>query len=531
MQVRQLVVVVCLTVGLVACGENNLLPTPTATAPAALETSQPAATPTVLAATPRQPPSTPTSVAVSTTTPNTDDVTGDHFIPEQAEEFANHLQDAMYALEELPGYSYTVKVPGTAPGPALTGNVSASGDRNWTVHEADAPDHTVARWVLVSGESYTDISGAWQEVQDVPFDRNAPISFGHEYMNTLFQPYGTTVVKAARVNTELEGRAALRHDLELDYDKYDEEVPGSHTDTQPPELSTRSKTSLWVARDGGYLLQFSRQGLLTAPGGDPLTVNVQPLEAAPRIAAPKIGATAYKGASPPPWRAMVIGLERLRTLESYSFKASHGDLTFGGEASGRISSTQGHITGKVPDFEAIIDHESSDDSPPHMPLVDAELIYTGSKLWARTQGGAWHRASVSGANPSVQWQSAMMLLSFVPGGPPRSLVGDEYLDLMGASGVFGLTGPRMGRSPVLVRSARLVGVEQINGVRALHYRSSSQEGSGDVWLDARGFHLVRLRTDISQPWLFPMESPGSATSEVDVTDANKPFTVKPPSGG
>ena len=139
----------------------------------------------------------------------------------------------------------------------------------------------------------------------------------------------------------------------------------------------------------------------------------------------------------------------------------------------------------------------------------------------------------------------MALLALIPTGPPEQLipselVGERGMDRpsmygleLGGGDFMGMFGPGVSLAPAPLTKARLVGVESVNGVRALHYRGETAPNplmgggpdtrmSADVWLAADGLYLVRSET---------RSSGGLAPSQTrtDVSDANKPITVKPPS--
>ncbi|MDQ3930765.1 MAG: hypothetical protein M3328_16665, partial [Chloroflexota bacterium] len=67
---------------------------------------------------------------------------GGHMGPSaEVREFAGRLQDALFALERLPGYTYAVTDETLAPGLVLEGTVARGGNRDWTVYERDYSSH------------------------------------------------------------------------------------------------------------------------------------------------------------------------------------------------------------------------------------------------------------------------------------------------------------------------------------------------------------------------------------------------------
>ncbi len=201
---------------------------------------------------------------------------GDPAPSEETLEFAGRLQDAVFALEKLPGYRYTVRDPALAPGLTLEGTVASRRDREWRVHEQGQPDHVVGRWVLLGDKAYTDVSGRWEEIEEPPFETEAPVSFGESYFNQLFEGYGEAS-GSRQADVRVRSHAATRHDITLEFG--DEFAHGP----VPSDVPTKSETSMWIAKDGGYLLRFMGSGLL-APGSDrPRVVEVVPLSRAPRI--------------------------------------------------------------------------------------------------------------------------------------------------------------------------------------------------------------------------------------------------------
>ena len=496
----------------------TVVTTPRAPAtPAATATARASADPTQITV-PTEP------VAVQTPLP---DVRPEDFEPSaEARTFAARLQDAIFALEDLPGYTYTVTDPQLAPGLALTGRVASPDQREWIVSELGAPEHVVARWVLVGTKAYTDYGGTWETTDKLPFDRNSPLSFAADFMNQLFEPYGPTEdektsSKAARVGTH----TATRYDLQREL-AAPPEAAGAPRDPLP----MKSSDTAWIAKDGGYLLRYTGSPLYGAPGGD-RTVHVSPLERAPSIQTPKVGEPAFSGA-PPPWRASVIGRERLESLKSYAFKATQegGPLTI--QSRGRISRSQGTLSGTVPDYSSF--REIAEVRPHDIKMTDVALTYIGRKVWAQRGDGKWRRIAfgiASGFGAGADEDHAYQLAFSVPGGPPEVLLGEqaEFAQAFSA-GVFGLNTMY---GPANLSKGRLIGTERVNGVVALHYAGTTNsvgpDGSekADVWLAKDGLYLVRSRTPLPALQSAEFSFEGSRTN-VDILDANKPFRVNPP---
>ncbi len=451
----------------------------------------------------------------------------DDFEPStEARTFAARLQEATFALENLPGYTYTVTDPQVAPGLALTGRVASPGKREWIVSELGAPEHVVARWVLIGNEVYTDYSGAWEITRDLPFDRSAPISFATDFLNQLFEPYGPvederTSSKPARVGTH----TATRHDIQRDL-----AAPPEATGVPPDSFPTKSSDSAWIAEDGGYLLRYTGTSLFGGPGGQ-RTMHVSPLQRAPIIQPPKVGEPTFSDA-PPPWRASVIGRERLEALKSYAFKSTQetGPLTV--QSRGRISKSQGTLSGTVPDYTPL--RAQDEIGPGDIKTTDVALTYIGHKVWTQQGDGKWRRIAfgiASGFGAGAEEDHAYQLVFSVPGGPPDVLLGEQAeLAQAFSAGVFGLS--TLYGSANLSKG-RLIGTERVNGVVALHYAGttnsagSETSAKADVWLAKEGLYLVRSRTPMPalQPGEFSFEN---GRTNVDILNANEPFRVKPP---
>lgn len=513
---------------------------PTATSnagPPAGATSPPTGTPAPSAAATEA----PARVGVSATpdigaTPDVDPAnSGGEFGPSaETREFAGRLQDAMFALERLPGYSYTVTDGSFAPGLVLTGRVSSKGSRDWMVSEQGFPDHVVGRWVLIGDKTYTEVSGKWEAIEEAPFDTDSPISFGRDYFNQLFAPYGP-VSKTSKKETRIAGRTVTRYEIVRDLGvDFPQEPP------VPQNGSARSTTSMWVAEDGGYLLRFAGSALFGGPGTAQRTVEVTPSRKTPEIATPKIGDPAFKG-NVPPWRAVYIGKERLKALRSYAFEVTRGEAGFKVVVKGQVSDEHGRLSGTVPDFSGFSKEPPS--GPEDLKTVKAQLVYVGKKAWARTGQSAWHRTSTNLASGGAP-DEALTMLPLVPGGPPEGLIDREFREYLDDS-VFGVSSSY---DPGILTGGKLVGTETINGVKALHYKGRMRAGgleaggfgggaplsgqgaspaAADLWIATDGFYLVRLR--VSGPNL-PEAPPGvtGGSARTDVSDANKPFAVKPP---
>ncbi len=203
-----------------------------------------------------------------------------------------------------------------------------------------------------------------------------------------------------------------------------------------------------------------------------------------------------------------------------------------GEVKGQVSGEQGRLSGAVPDYTALAVDEPL--RPEEIPTTESELIYIGKKAWART-GGDWHRTS-PGLASGVAPDPALYLLQYVPGGPPKTLLDDEFAEFY-ESYVFGVSSPHgMGT----LTQGRLMGRESVNGVRALHYRGRALAGESgflggpledgrlprtDIWLAEDGLYLVRVRASSPQ---VPGVSGITGDHRVDIYDANRRFTVRAP---
>ncbi len=324
----------------------------------------------------------------------------------------------------------------------------------------------------------------------------------------------------------IEGRAATRYDIDLDLESLMQghELP----EGQPGKLTY----SMWIARDGGYLLRYTGGMPFSAPS-PPETIEVTPLEHAPDIEIPTVGQAVFTG-NPPPWRAAVIGQIGLSRLESYAFEQSTDLGSFATTASGRVSESCGQIIGTQADTSARAGARMTP-GVANLPMVRTELIYIGRKLWARRGDGAWRTVklrTVGRSGPgemSEQDAEAFVLLDSIPGGAPGGL--RTIYPSAEAAPVSAGVDP-LSAMPALQDGA-LVGKELINGVEALHYRSrvgTAVAGAGsttDYWLAADGHHMLRARVRMQLGPTVP-GTDGSVRISLDVTDVNRPFTVKPP---
>jgi hypothetical protein len=450
------------------------------------------------------------------------------------EQFVLSVQDAEFALENLPGYTYAVTDPQGGPGFTLRGIVAGPDRREWRVHELGAPERVVARWVRLGEEGYTDVRGRWEALDDVPFDRS-PLSFGGIYSGGLIESGGFgpgEKLKITRTPTKIGGRDAVRHEMVQQLGGL-ESGPGSLVgEPGAPGSPTEQKTTMWVAKQGGYLLRLETNGLDADPGVGRWVVEVSPLRLAPSIQAPTVGASAFPG-KVPPWRVAVIARDRLRGLRSYAFEIASNPSPVRPvfRVSGQVSNTQGRLSGVMTDVTAMGMMEvGGETSPPKLPQVKADLIYVGPKAWASTRGGRYHRTSLTHFGPTSQAEFVFPMLLLIPGGPPAELVPREFAggaDLL----AFGLVDPFS--SPLPTRN-RLVGEETVNGVRALHYQGTltgSPDRRADTWVAVDGLHLVRFRVTSAADedrWMFSFYG-GPSPDRIEIRDVNKPFTVKPPS--
>ncbi len=290
---------VLLTVLLVGCGSSAAVPT---SVPAAA-TSAPTIAPTAgaitaprLADTPaissrkvscRHHPDAPSVVATTAATPLDREVYGE-IAQEEGKGFARRVQEAVDALDRLPGYCYAVTHfvgdfgPQSAKEPLLVrGEVASKDSRTWVVLSSSSPDLRVGRWAWVDGQAYKHIKNRWQKVKDSPFDPNLPLGFGDlDGEDTLLVTSYTTPTNAytggptqarlAQQETTLASRPATRYDMEF------------QPNCDCPVISQ----SVWIARDGGYLLRHSYPYHDSVDGPDITLIEVTPLDAPPRIRVP-----------------------------------------------------------------------------------------------------------------------------------------------------------------------------------------------------------------------------------------------------
>ncbi len=549
MTYRRLVVLLVIGMLLVGCGTNEVpesaQPAPTrvaqvlltrAPAPSPFPTSEPTVVsePTAVptqAPTEMPPPSPVPTAAATLPAVSTQSVVpnpeGFHTSKETSE-FAERLQAAVFALENLPGYTYSVTDPSLAPNLVLMGRVAGPDRREWTVHEQGSPERIVARWVLVDGKAYTDRTGKWEIADRVPFDPSNPISFASGFMDQLFEAFlpDDTATEDQR-KVEVGGRAVTRYTLVR---KYPVEEQMDIPEGMGP---TESTDTVWIATEGGYLLRYTGSSPLGMEADARRTVEITPLKAAPDIQAPRVGTTVFDGA-PPPWRASVIGRDRLGALKSYRYSYTQGPDEIGQKGEGRVSATQGSLSGAVFDPSAVPTDPGAD--PTDWETTEVELVYTGGKAWARVEGGSWRRISTnlmaSVGSGDLPEAGAFQLVSSVPGEPPRALLGNasDFAEMLDAA-VFGVV--QMDGGPVLTEG-KLLGRERVNGVQALHYQGTtrlpgdaSARGTHDLWLAEDGLYTVRSRMDLET---FQQDASGlfGPTTELDIYDANKTFTIKPP---
>ncbi len=440
-------------------------------------------------------------------------------------EFDLQVQDALDALEELPAYTYTASTEvfagGYAAGVALRATVSGPDRKEWVLHEEDAPEHIIARWLLIDNQAYSDISGRWRKISSVPFDTSSPISFATEYTNLLFESYGTDAFvqkSEAFISSE---EATLYHlQRTVGYIAYDEDLAGR-----------ANRDMLYVAKDGGYLLGYIRPLFPDDPDSPTLTINVTPLTGKPDIAPPSIGAPAFKG-TPPPWRVFLLGHERLAELRSYRFSRAIDDYGAEIRVEGQVGQDQGRLSGAVRDEYADPPPAPEDgEALPEVEMANLDLVYLGSKVWTRTEDRRWRRTITNITREQEPDYNALSLLYKVPGGMDDDVVGSRSeFDSFFFPTLFGV----YGRYDAQVLSGgRLVGREVVNGVRTLHYEGAVNGGvyepgdpAAQVWLAVDGLYLVRSRITYG---VGPDAPPGVRNeTRLDVYDANKPFTVKPP---
>lgn len=412
---------------------------------------------------------------------------------------------AVAALAKLPGYTYTVEHAAT--GLTLTGQVASPTKRRWTVALTGHPDRVVSRWVLTAGSAYTDISGEWQRSERLPFDPGFPVSFGlsgqvfpgdnageHDalFPSSDFSS-GKVTTRTERVGAREATRVDIKHS-EIDESGGPGETPRQYTST----------TSMWIAKDGEYLLRHQAPDRQTDPGTGGTEIEVTPLDSPPEIQVPKLGTPAFNGA-PPPWRALVVGRERLSQLGSYRFEVP-------GFGKGQLSDTKGRMTGTY-------EGEGS--------VSDLEIAYIGDEMWGREEkDGPWRSTSLD--------SNAALLFLYPPGGVPRSLLSPDQQSPIPGWQMFGLdlsVGPFP--LPVSPTTMQFRGNGEANGVRALRFRGkidlSGQFEAGaaeqffevEIWLAEKGHYL--LRSTISGGWLEGREF------RTNVFDVGEPFEVKAPS--
>ncbi|MDP9351067.1 MAG: hypothetical protein M3P51_05960, partial [Chloroflexota bacterium] len=434
-------------------------------------------------------------------------------------EFDLQVQDALDALEELHAYTYTASTQvftgGYAAGFALRATISGPDRREWVLHEQEAPDHVLARWILIGNQAYSDISGRWRKISSVPFDTSSPISFATEYTNLLFESYGTDAFvqkSEAFISSE---EATLYHlQRKVGHMAYDEELAGRSNGDM-----------LYVAKEGGYLLGYVRPLFPDDPDGPILTINVTPLAKKPEMAPPTLGAPAFKGA-PPPWRVFLLGHERLAELRSYRFSRAIDDYGAEIRVEGQVGQNQGRLSGAVPD-----EYAEPPPTPEEVEMANLDLVYLGSKVWARNDRGPWYRTTTNITRGQEPDYNALSLLYKVPGGMDEDVVGSRSeFDSFFFPTLFGV----YGRYDAQVLSGgRLVGREVVNGVRTLHYEGAVNGGvyepgdpAAQVWLAVDGLYLVRAQVTYGVEPGAPLGVRNE--TRLDVYDANKPFTVKSP---
>ena len=432
-----------------------------------------------------------------------------------AKAFSDHFTNATDALKGLRGYTYRVYFPqaqGDSPGPQLmlVGQVATQDERTWAVHQAGKPDRVVARWVQTGGKGYTDLSGRWETVRSLPFDPDFPVSFApwplEQVLEELVPSYEPG--KLSTNKEKLGSIPAVRYDLEQRMG--------------PPVVQ-----SLWVAEEGGHLLRLvSRDPMADQAPSE--SIEVTPLDAAPRIAVPKLGGLAFEG-TPPPWRVQAMGRERLSSLDGYRYTvrgAGGGDGAKSEDlAEGQLSAEQGRLrTVLIEDTE----------KPKY-----ADLIYIGERAWYRMADDPWQPVSFSqpgqqGEMSEGQFTQVRALDAFtylLPGEIPNEKL--ESAMWMSGPSLFGLNQHSFLYRGTTLPEGRLVGTETVNGVRSLHYRGKAQgpgedEGQGgespmeiDLWIAAEGHYLVR----------YAVTQKGGRDGyqvQVDITNIGEPFSVDPP---
>lgn len=439
-------------------------------------------------------------------------------LPVEADRFANRLQESVEALTALPGYTYTVRDPSLAPGVTLAGRAAGRDRREWTVFEAGEPSHVIARWVLVGGKAYSDLSGRWERVARAPFDAQFPISFTPRHTVALFDPAQGRALDATTEDAFAGGRDAVLHRLqrrlgEAAFDR--EEAAAAHTD------------SLYVDKQGGYLLEYTGPSVFGDPRSSEREITVTPREQAPKIAEPRVGAPAYAG-RPPSWRAAALGEERLAAVKGYRFRTRVESFGVKTAATGRAAPTQGTVSGTIADQYW---RPPANDEEARPPVIRAELIYKGASAWVRPAGSGWRRAPVDVTSRVEPDFNALALLSHLPAAAPGELVGARELFEDESSGAaFGLPGQQ---GALVLTQGKLVGTETVNGVRAYHYRGGLNGGAprtgpapADLWLAEEGLHVVRARYSFAAGPYAPIDA--REERALDVFDAGEPFEVRPP---
>lgn len=437
-----------------------------------------------------------------------------------AREFDARVRDSIRALRKLPGYTYTVTDPLHAPWLTLKGTVAAPDTREWVVYEYERPEHVVARWRLVEGRAYTDIAGAWEEIDAVPFDTTTPLSYA-TFAVPLFEPVGDVQDAGVEEANAADREATL-------YTIY-RQLGDAATD---PNFAGRSfEDSLYVAKEGGYLLAYEGPPEFGYPHLDaPLRIDVTPLETAPKIARPGPGERVFAG-NPPSWRVAALGQARLERLRSYRFTSTESTYGLNIRVRGQVSEERGVLAGRIPDQYAEQPRPDEDGriDPDDVRMVDLELLYEGPKVWLRERRGEWRRVSTNLEQDREPEYNALELLSSMPTAPPESVIGSRE----GFGGVLGVE--PVGGVGVL-GDAELIGAERVNGVRVLHYSGTANGVTAstmseslfqaDIWLDAENLHVVRTRANFTAF----RDAPATANEEfgIDVFDANEPVRFRAP---
>lgn len=442
----------------------------------------------------------------------------------EVQRFADRLDNALRALSRLPGYTYTVRLgiaQGYAAGLELEGRVTTPDRREWIVYEQDQPEHVIARWVRVDGQNYTDISGVWRRVESIPFDTTAPVSFGDAYESVLFEPIGDATGER-RSEAAVSSQDAILYQIDRPLGEY----------ALNPEQEARTTTDyLYVAEDGGYLLGYTSPSVFGAPDSPERAIEVTPLQRAPRINAPRVGAAVFEGV-PPPWRALAVGRARLESLPGYRFSSRTATYGLTIQTEGQVSPEKGWVEGVVPDAASLADQANSGEpfDAAEIEMARLELVYSGRRTWVRGQDGAWRSASTNIVDGPAPDENALELLSHIPGGPPETVVGSRAdFDSYYYPPLFGIHGLK---GALILVGDTVRSRETINGVQTFHYRGSvNSRGENalfgvDVWLAADGLYPVRLRVNFASPPDAPPESVEGST--FDVYDALEPFTVAVP---